>query len=142
MDQRFAEFGTHPAEQGSTDMVPATHEEQAMRTYLANTLFAGVSLAVTAGIVALSSAPVAAAIPTNDLPRAIVRYSDLNLADKAGRTDLEARIQAAAERVCPSSAPVDFDAMACRQKAEEQAHRAIAERLATRSASPNRTAAP
>jgi len=42
-------------------MVPASRKEQAMRSYFTTTLFASVSLALTMGIVALSTAPVAAA---------------------------------------------------------------------------------
>ena len=122
-------------------MVPAKPKEQAMRSYLANTLFAGVSLALTAGIVAFSSAPASAAVAIGDAPHAVVRYSDLNLADKAGRAGLETRIRAAAERVCPVSSPADFAAMQCRETAIDQAHRAIAERLAMRSAALVQTAA-
>jgi len=42
-----------------------------MRNYLANTLFAGVSLALTASIVAFSSSPVSASVPANNTPHAI-----------------------------------------------------------------------
>ena len=113
-----------------------------MRTYLANTLFAGVSLAMTAGIVAFSSAPASAAIPSGDAPRAIVRYSDLDLSTPAGRANLDARIHAAASRVCDSNAGgPDFAGIACRSKVMMQAHRDVAEKLATRSASTTQNAA-
>jgi len=52
-------------------MVPAERKEKAMRNYLANTLFAGVSLALTASIVAFSSSPVSASVPANNTPHAI-----------------------------------------------------------------------
>ncbi len=104
-----------------------------MRNYLANTLFAGVSLAVTAGIVAISSAPASAAIPANEAPHALVRYSDLDLANPAGRADLDARINAAASRVCDSNAGgPDFAGMACRAKAVMQARRDVDQKIAMR----------
>lgn len=112
-----------------------------MRNYFTNAVFAGISLALTAGIVAFSSAPVSAAVPTGETPRAIVRYSDLDLASKAGRAGLETRIHAAAEHVCPASSAVDFAAMRCRDTAIAQARHALAGRLAIRSASSVQTAA-
>jgi len=114
-----------------------------MRNFFAHTLFAGVSLALTAGIVAASATPAAAAIPTVDAPQALVRYSDLNLADKQARSTLDSRIHAAANAVCPTSgSAADFAAMQCRETAIKQAHSDIADRLAMRSAAVTQNAAP
>lgn len=111
-------------------------------SFFSNTLFATASIALTAGIVAASAAPAAASVPTETAPQTVVRYADLNLADQGGRADLDARIRAAADTVCPSESATDVAVMQCRRKAITQAHRDIAERLDTRSPAPVRTAAP
>ncbi|WP_298693071.1 UrcA family protein [uncultured Sphingomonas sp.] len=114
-----------------------------MRNLFTTTFFAGVSLALTAGIVAASASPAAAAVPTGDTPHAIVRYADLNLADATARAELDGRIRAAAAMVCPiTEGVVDFAAMQCRATAIQQARRDIAERTAPRTAVPTQHAAP
>ena len=113
-----------------------------MRDFLANTLFASVSLAATAAVVCFSSAPASAAIPMNDAPRAEVRFSDLDLATPRGQRTLAGRIHFAAELVCPVATPgIDVDAAQCRDNAIAQARREIAERLAVASVASTASAA-
>ena len=102
-----------------------------MSNFIVNSIFAGASIALTAGIVAAAAAPAAdAAIPI--APQAKVRYSDLNLGDKGGRADLDARIRLTAKRVCPAESNADFGAIQCRGEAIAKAHRDIAEQVASR----------
>ena len=67
-----------------------------------STRFRGLIAAAIVSALASSFSVVGAAADGTDVPTAIVKYADLNLASSQGATALYGRIRAAAETVCRS----------------------------------------
>lgn len=95
-----------------------------MRTVVTHIMFAAASIAITAGAVVISS-PSVASVPQLAAPHALVRFDDLNLTSDAGRTTLDRRIRAAAEKVCEDGDDMSahIAAARCRTVAIDDAHR-------------------
>lgn len=78
------------------------------------------ALGVTGGTLAATAAPLHAAelVVTAKAPQARVAYDDLNLASAAGVARLDARIRAAAERLCDANGVRDLGARLAADKCE------------------------
>jgi UrcA family protein len=70
------------------------------------------ALGVTGGTLAATATPLRAAelVVTAKAPQARIAYADLNLADPAGIARLDARIRAAADKLCDASGVRDLGA--------------------------------
>jgi UrcA family protein len=80
------------------------------------------ALGVTGGTLAATAAPLHAAelVVTAKVPQARVSYADLNLGNPAGVARLDARIRAAAERLCDATGVRDLGTRLAADKCEAE----------------------
>lgn len=83
--------------------------------------------ATMAGVLALSLSEVSTAADKSDVPRAVVKFGDLNVSNPLGATILYDRIEAAADSVCQfDDTDVDPLGLGYYLRQKECVHKAIA----------------
>jgi UrcA family protein len=80
-------------------------------------------IAITAALLATCAGHALAQSVTDDVPSVQVSYADLDLLSSAGRSALQARVNAAVDRVCPKS---DIRKLEMRQYEQACRSRALA----------------
>jgi UrcA family protein len=105
----------------------STSQETTMNTTAHPICFRGLIATAVLSVLASSFTSVCAAGDNSDIPRVIVKYGDLNVADRQGAATLFRRIRGAAETVCPA---FDRNGLESKVRADACVHKAIADAVA------------